>query len=122
MQLTTASKVPIGFLFNGTTISPFTVTETLPGRSTDPVAETMLHGAPPPGIPRSVAGPSAAPVTGVMESNSTSVPSLAPALTVLPPTRLSAPTAPTRNLRPIAMQQPSTPADSNATTHRPVLP
>src|SRR5437763_7599913 len=103
MQLTTAWNGVIGFLPATTTIKPLTVTDTWPWRSTEPVPETMLHAAPPPGMPRSVTG--GCP-TGVIESNSISVlPSSAPTLTAPAPSRLSAPIPPTTNFRQRAIAQ-----------------
>src|SRR5438552_1987927 len=107
-QLTTASNVPIGFAPNGTTIRPVTVTETSPWRSTEPLPDAMLHGAPPPRMPRSLTAPTAEPVIGVIESNwiNLSPPPSAPTLVVPAPTRLRAPIPATRSFRQPAISNP----------------
>ena len=103
MQLTVTPKAPTGLTpLNGATgiTRPVTVTWTWPSRSTVPLPEVMAHGRPPPLIPRSLKVPTAAPVTGVIDSNEMRVPpSSAAALEAPNATRLAAPRVATSNLR-----------------------
>src|ERR1700687_80648 len=102
-QLTVAPNFATGFVpFNGATgITRLrTVTRTSPLELTSPVPDLIAHGNPPPLIPRSFTAPTAAPVTGVIESNSTSVlPSWALTPMAPAPTRLTAQTTATNSLR-----------------------
>src|ERR1700758_5153377 len=73
MQLTVALKNGTGLLplTGGTTmIKPWTLTSTCPSLCTQPCADVITHGSPPPLMPRSFTAPTAEPVTGVIESNS----------------------------------------------------
>src|SRR3979411_1863801 len=102
-QLTVAPNFATGFVpLSGATgmTRPLTVTWTSPLELTLPLPDLIAQGNPPPLIPRSFTAPTAAPVTGVIDSNSMSVlPSWALTPIAPAPTRLTAPTTATRSIR-----------------------
>src|SRR6202140_5157470 len=79
----------------------------------------MTHGNPPPLIPRSFTTPTADPVTGVIEWNSTSVPPSCAATPIVPtPTSVREPSAPTNSRRRSPLATTSVESSDNSDEYR----